>query len=362
MERRGKRTGPGAPRWYFAYGSNMSPAIFTQRRGLRPLAARTGCLDGYRLCFDIPIGPGERGVANLCPAPGARTWGVLYLLTPEDADRLDGTEGVDRGVYRRLSVTISVDGGESVPAFAYESASGRPGRKPSARYLGLLLDGARAHGLPRDYIRYLESFERARDERPQIEEGAMATKTVRFYFAYNSPYSFLASQRLERELARFAPRVEYRPVYSPRTGGPPDFNSPRLRYLFEDVARFAEAYGLQLNPGPFADTKKACLGFFFAREKDRETAYHHAVYRARWLEGRDIGDEETLATIAEGCGLDRTSFLAALRDPRYETALDASNRDAQADEVFGFPFFIYAGKKFWGNDRLEWLVREMERA
>src|SRR5205807_3974084 len=68
--------------WYFGYGSNMSRSIFCERRGMRPLATRWGWLEGYRLCFNLPIGPGERGVANLEPEAGARTCGVLYLLTP----------------------------------------------------------------------------------------------------------------------------------------------------------------------------------------------------------------------------------------------------------------------------------------
>jgi len=187
----------------------------------------------------------------------------------------------------------------------------------------------------------------------------MEPKKVRFYFAYNSPYSFLANSRLEKELAPFGARVEYKPVYSPRTGGGPDASSARFKYILEDVQRFAAAYGLALDPGPFADTRRACLGFFFAQEKGRATAYHDGVYRARWLEGKDIGQAETLAEIAARAGLDREEFLRALRDPRYEAALDRSKKDAQADEVFGFPFFVYEGKRFGGNDRIEWLVREL---
>lgn len=68
--------------------------------------------------------------------------------------------------------------------------------------------------------------------------------------------------------------------------------------------------------------------------------------------------EEVLAGIAERSGLDRQEFLAALQDARYEAALERSNKEAEADGVFGFPFFIYEGQKFWGNDRLEWLVQE----
>ncbi len=191
----------------------------------------------------------------------------------------------------------------------------------------------------------------------------MQKKKVQFYFAYNSPYAFLGNTRIARALAPFDVEVEYKPVYSPRSGGGgPDPNSPRLRYMFEDVRRFADAYGLALNPGPFADSKRACLGFLFAQSKGKGRAYHDALYDARWLEAKDIGDDGALAEVATRVGLDRGEFLDALGHPRYEAALEASNRDAQANEVFGFPFFIVEGKKFWGNDRIEWLVRELEKS
>jgi cation transport regulator ChaC len=151
--------------WYFAYGSNMNPAIFCERRQMRPLATRRGWLDDYRLCFNIPIGPGERGMANLEAQAGARTHGVLYLLTPEEFDRLDRTEGVHKGFYRRIPVRVIADASESLAAFTYQSSQTIEGRKPSPRYIGLLLDGARRHGLPDEYVRLLESFDLACDER-----------------------------------------------------------------------------------------------------------------------------------------------------------------------------------------------------
>ncbi len=153
------------PIWYFGYGSNMNRAIFEERRRMQPLATRCGWLADYRLRFNIPIGDGERAVANLECEPGARTYGVLYLLTSEDFDRLDRTEGVHLGIYRRAAIEAVADGGERIPAFTYCSILTRAGRKPSARYLGLLIDGARAHCLPADYVRFLESHELAWDER-----------------------------------------------------------------------------------------------------------------------------------------------------------------------------------------------------
>ena len=157
----------GDPIWYFGYGSNMSRAIFLERRARRPLATRWGWLQDYRICFDLPVGPGERGVANLAMVPGARTCGVLYLLEAEDAERLDRSEGVHVGFYQRLTVEVSVDGEGRVAAFTYRSSYSTAGRKPSARYMGLLLEGARQNELPAAYIGFLESFALAVDEREE---------------------------------------------------------------------------------------------------------------------------------------------------------------------------------------------------
>lgn len=150
--------------WYFAYGSNMSGAILRERRGLAPLAWRTATLADYRLVFSLPVGPGERGVANVEPATGVWTCGVLYLLSAEDCERLDRTEGVPR-FYQRHPVDVVASGGERIPAYTYRSEFRVEGRKPSARYLGLLLDGCREHCLPATWVAYLRALPLAVDER-----------------------------------------------------------------------------------------------------------------------------------------------------------------------------------------------------
>lgn len=151
--------------WYFAYGSNMSRAIFRERRRMEPLAARVGWLADHRLCFNIPIGPGERGVANVEPAPGDRVCGVAYLLTAESCQRLDRSEGVHVELYWREPVEVVFEDGERVAAFTYRSSRTTDGRMPSPRYMGLLLDGASEHRLPDEYVTILRAITLARDER-----------------------------------------------------------------------------------------------------------------------------------------------------------------------------------------------------
>ena len=158
--------------WYFAYGSNLAPSTFVGRRGMAPLHAHPACLDDFSLCFDLPVGPGERGVANLLASPGSRIWGVAYRIRIADADRLDRTEGVDRGYYRRTAVTVRrMAPADPLEAFTYQSPHGVVGRKPSARYIGIILEGARHHALPAEWIAYLEALARAVDERLAASES-----------------------------------------------------------------------------------------------------------------------------------------------------------------------------------------------
>jgi cation transport regulator ChaC len=143
----------------------MEARTFVGRRGMRPSEALAGRLEGWVLAFDLPVGPGERGVANLHPRPGDYVWGVLYAITPSEATRLDRSEGVHRGAYTRVQVAVVSRDGRSLPAFTYCSRRSDPTRKPSRRYLGLLLAGARDHGLPADYVEILRGLDLALDER-----------------------------------------------------------------------------------------------------------------------------------------------------------------------------------------------------
>jgi cation transport regulator ChaC len=151
--------------WYFAYGSNLDPGTFLGRRRMRPSEARRAVLPEFELLFDLAVGPGERGVANVRECPGGRVCGVAWRIDDAQARHLDRTEGVHRGYYVRRPVSVRDDAGRALDAFTYASARGVAGRRPSRRYLGLLLLGARHHALPQEWIAWLRALPLAVDER-----------------------------------------------------------------------------------------------------------------------------------------------------------------------------------------------------
>ena len=153
---------PGDTVWYFAFGANLHDSAFRERRGMRPIAWRAGCVRGYRLRFNLEGRPkGKAAPANLSPDPNAEVWGVLYQITRADLVRLDSTEGVPGRRYRHVWVDAEDSGGYTVEAVAYIADGKETDGNPSLRYITLLREGARAHGLPEHYLRFLDSVRHA---------------------------------------------------------------------------------------------------------------------------------------------------------------------------------------------------------
>ena len=149
--------------WYFAYGANMDEATFRVRRNIQPFECRPGRIRGYRLRFNLEGRPkGKAAPANLCLDPEAEVWGVLYRMTRRDLIQLDATEGVPGRGYRHTVVEAEDADGRPLQAVAYMARGKEVDGKPSLRYIRLLREGARAHGLPEHYIRFLESVDHAR--------------------------------------------------------------------------------------------------------------------------------------------------------------------------------------------------------
>jgi GNAT superfamily N-acetyltransferase/cation transport regulator ChaC len=158
--------------WYFAYGSNMQRATFTGRRGIIPKGALAARLAGWRLVLDKPpIVPVGESMANVVADPGGEVLGVAYELTAEGLARVDLTEGVLIGNYRRVEVAVATlaEPARTIAAWTLTSDRRDPTLRPSRRYLAALIEGAEEHGLPAAYVAALRAV-------PTGEESALAAE------------------------------------------------------------------------------------------------------------------------------------------------------------------------------------------
>lgn len=185
-----------------------------------------------------------------------------------------------------------------------------------------------------------------------------------FYFSFRSPYSWLAMYRINLIMDELPVEINMIPVFPAKDKEDVILsNREKVKYITKDIARITTAYGLEINwPDPFdTDWLVAHTAYIYAEEQGKGLPFCLALYQARFMRGKDIGDEYILREVATAIGLDPQALIDALDDRQYKKKLLQGMSRAKHAGVFGVPFFVYKDSSYWGNDRLEWLVREVNR-
>ncbi|XP_054910001.1 gamma-glutamylcyclotransferase a [Poeciliopsis prolifica] len=145
---------------YFAFGSNL----LRERLHLKnPSAAFvcTGRLKDYKLNFGLWEEKAENlwhgGVATIESCQGEEVWGVVWTLSNENLPTLDNQEGVSRGVYSPLEVSVETDDGV-IQCRTYQMNNFHASL-PSPQYKQVVCQGAEQNGLPRKYLERLEAIQ-----------------------------------------------------------------------------------------------------------------------------------------------------------------------------------------------------------
>ncbi|MSQ23966.1 MAG: hypothetical protein EXR58_05385 [Chloroflexi bacterium] len=127
-----------------------------------------------------------------------------------------------------------------------------------------------------------------------------------------------------------------------RAGGPSSF------------ARLADEAGLEhgerhhrYNSTPAHEATE------WATEQGQGDAFRRAVYRAYFVEDRNIGSAEVLTEIATQLGLDPDSLRSALEDRRYHGKILTQFEEAHNVGVSAVPTFVAGGYALVGAHPLE---------
>ena len=187
-------------------------------------------------------------------------------------------------------------------------------------------------------------------------------KPIDFYFDFSSPYGYLASQKIEALAERHGRTVDWHPmllgVVFKQTGAAPLTEVPvKGPYSKHDFSRSARFHGVEFNmppvfPIPAQAPSRVVL---WAKQKSAADGARlaKALYRAFFVEGRDISKPDVAAEIAGEQGLDAAQARAAIDDPAIKDALKREVDGAIGAGVFGSPFVVIDGEPFWGLDRFD---------
>ncbi len=190
----------------------------------------------------------------------------------------------------------------------------------------------------------------------------MVDDTIRFYFSFRSPYSCLGLFRFYHFLPKLGVQYQLIPLVPPKEFTEKPIAAPdKLQYIITDVARIFKAYGLPIKmPDPFdVDWGIPHTAFVYADQQNKGLKFAYQAYMARYCEGKNLAEESALIEIAVKCELDPDALLSALTQRKFQKELLRSRRTMTEDAIFGVPTFVYHDDKYWGNDRFDWLVRQV---
>ena len=196
------------------------------------------------------------------------------------------------------------------------------------------------------------------------------TKTIDYYLSLISPWSYLGHERIIKMAQNSDATITIWPVdfsvIFPSTGGIPlpKRSNQRKDYRMQELRRWRVHLNVQLNLEPKhfpVSDKLAATMVVNLREIDRTAAVNFAgaCLKACWLEERDISDRDTLLDLAEENNLNGDALLSN-GESALQTIAEDSKRAVELG-VFGAPSYRLGEQLFWGQDRLEFLERALQK-
>jgi 2-hydroxychromene-2-carboxylate isomerase len=200
-------------------------------------------------------------------------------------------------------------------------------------------------------------------EPPRALEEAPAGdgREVSFFFDVSSPFAYLASTQIEAVARRAGATVKWRPFLlgalfkAIGTVDVPLFTMPAVKraYVGVDAARWARHWGAPFRfPSRFPMNTVKALRMILQLPDAQRPGLVHALFRALWVDDRDLADDAELAAIAGAAGLDGAALVAGTKGNAVKEQLKAATAEAERLGLCGAPSFLVGDLLFWGQDRL----------
>jgi 2-hydroxychromene-2-carboxylate isomerase len=182
---------------------------------------------------------------------------------------------------------------------------------------------------------------------------------VVFYYDFNSPYAYLAAERI----GGLIPDAEWRPIAFAILLS----ELGRLEGVLENLdpapiaAEIAERAGDRGLP-PFAPPEAWPVGTWslvplraalVADERGRLREFSRAAYRKSFVGSRSLAEVDNVLAAAREVGLEPDEVRDGIERPEIKERLKGNTEEALARGVSGIPTVAIGDELFWGDDRLD---------
>ena len=190
-------------------------------------------------------------------------------------------------------------------------------------------------------------------------------KLVDFYFDFVSPYSFIAHKEIIKLENKSLIKVRYKPIL---LGGlhnlheikAPAFIPAKAKHMIRDCKLIAEYKGIKFKFNSYFQIRTLNLmrGVLVAEEDNFKSYYIDNIFNSIWRDGLNMNDENIIQKILKNLNVNPKTFALRATSSSIKDSLKKKTNEAYEKGVFGAPTFIINNKIFWGQDRIEFVLKE----
>ena len=193
-------------------------------------------------------------------------------------------------------------------------------------------------------------------------------KSFDFFFDFTSPYSYLAHKQIRNIEKQYKIDVNYMPIL---LGGlhnlteieAPAFIPSKARFMIKDCKLFAEKLNIKFKFNSHFPIQSLNLmrGVLIAKKENKTSLYIDKFFDACWKDGLNLNNQNIVNKILEDLNFNIETFKLKISEQKIKDELKKKTKDAFLKGVFGAPSFIINNKMFWGQDRLEFVLKEAQK-
>ena len=189
------------------------------------------------------------------------------------------------------------------------------------------------------------------------------TKKIDFYFDFISPYSYLAHKIIVDLNIR--EKFNYKAILLGglhNLGGltAPAFNERKMKNMKNDCKLIAKKNKINfIWNDKFPINSLYLMRGYLLIDRNKKDKFFDVCFDAYWKKNKDISKEENIKNILLECEINFDDFEIGIKDQKIKDELKNLTNQAFQNDVFGAPTFVVNNKLFWGQDRLEYALDEL---
>ena len=102
-------------------------------------------------------------------------------------------------------------------------------------------------------------------------------------------------------------------------------------------------------------------GVLVAEEDNIKNYYIDSIFNTIWQDGLNMNDEIIIHKVLKNMNVNPKTFALRSTSSLIKDSLRRMTSDAYEKGIFGAPTFIVNNKIFWGQDRIEFALKEASK-